>query len=193
MRRNGLRFSAILVGVLAIVAAPLAALGQSDNQPAASAPYDPSLGFGPLGAGQARIFFYREGHFVGGMAIARVRLDGVTSAWVQNRQAVYVDHPAGEVKVSIDSPMDLGSADFTIPLEQGQEYFVPLAAQGNPMFTGGAAGYLLGSLKADVHQYCGGGWCAALVERNIALPTLQNLPISPPNPETKPLLGFFPQ
>jgi len=132
--------------------------------------------------GQARIFFFRESHFVGLAATARLRLDGITVGWLDNGTAVFVDHPAGEVELSVDSAGQFGHDGFKMTLVAGQEYFVPVAAQASPMFTSGAAGYLLGNLNADVHQYCGGGWCAALIEKDAALPILSKLSVSGPNP-----------
>ena len=138
--------------------------------------------FPEIPAGQARIFFFRESHFVGNLSSARLKVERSTVGWLNNGAAVFVDYPAGDVGISIDSPGQFGHDGFNITLVAGQQYFVPVAAQANSMFTGGAAGHFLGSLKADIHQYCGGGWCAAIVDQESALPVLSNIPVSAADP-----------
>jgi hypothetical protein len=139
---------------------------------------DPFSGLQPLSSDQARIVFYREAYFVGAMLDARVRIDGKVVAWVDSGTAVYADHAAGTLSISIDSPMDFGSTKFALTVEPGKYYFIPIVAQT----MAGAVGAALNASR-HVDRYCGGGWCADVVDSSQALSILGKLAISPPNPD----------
>jgi hypothetical protein len=154
--------------------------------PQSSVP-DPLAPLPKLAPDQARIFFFRKPQFTGMVADARIAMDGTISGWVGGGSAVFIDHPAGKVVVSIGGgggflfqPKPLS---FEMTVEPGKEYFVGLAAEAiAPM--GGALSYLMVSaLNANIpQQYCGGGWCAGLFDKSSALPTLAKLSVSGPNP-----------
>lgn len=152
----------------------------------ATAP-DPLAPLPKLAAGQARIFFFRKPQFTAMAADARVGLDGNTSGWVGGGSAVFIDHPAGKVTVSIGGgggflfqPTPLS---FEMTLEPGKAYFVGLAAEAMLPAAGALPYLLVSALNSNTpQQYCGGGWCAGLFDKNSALPTLARLSISGPNP-----------
>lgn len=63
-----------------------------------------------------------------------------------------------------------------INVEPGKNYYVEIDAQPSDAATmGGAAGYLLGTFKSNVHLFCGGGWCAAIEDADTANAKLKKM------------------
>jgi hypothetical protein len=128
---------------------------------------------------KGRATFFRESHFVGSLIEARVKVDGREVGTVSNGAALEIEIPSGEPKIVIDSA--LGFASLTIPLkvEAGMAYYIEVAAQ-SPIPAAGVVPYLLGGLKSKVDQYCNSDWCAGIIEKNEALPKIQNLGLETP-------------
>jgi hypothetical protein len=153
---------------------------QSPTLPSAARPAvpDPLAALPQQPAGQARVIFYRRSSFVGVAAGARIKIDGKTAAWLDSGTAVFIDHAAGEVQISIDSPWGMGEAAFTLNLKPDRQYFVPLVTEGS-----GALGAMLNT--QHISHYCGGGWCADVVNKAEALPAISTLSLSGPNPNAE--------
>ena len=189
-------FVRMLVVACSYLPSVLAASAQPANPtpPAAvlSPAPDPLAPLPPLAPDKARVFFFRKPQFVGMAADARIALDGVKSGWVGGGSAVFVDHPAGAVMISIGGGGGFlypsNALSFQMTLEPGKEYFVGLAARAAWVSVGGVIPFLI-TAAADVAlnkdipaERCAMDWCAAVFGKEIALPTLAKLSISGPNP-----------
>jgi hypothetical protein len=76
------------------------------------------------------------------------------------------------VEIVVHKPLDTRDTAFPLKLEPGATYYIAI---GTP----GAGGVLFGTLSANVRQYCGGGWCAALQSSEEAAPKLESLWLQP--------------
>src|SRR5262249_44109739 len=99
-------------------------------------------------------------------------------AWLDSGTAVFVDHPPGQVAVSIGR-----DKSFAVDLQPGQEYFIEIAALGHTLALG-AIPYLMESVANDglPQDHCGWDWCAGVVPKDPAMTSLRELSISGPNP-----------
>jgi hypothetical protein len=127
--------------------------------------------------GNGFVTIFRESHFVGMGADAKIKVNALTYGYVLNGSGIRIGLPQGDVQIEVYTEANLFREHLSIPLsvESGKEYYVELAAQTDPMYTTGGAGYLLGSLKSHVHQYCGSGWCAAIEDVGVVTPKLQKI------------------
>jgi len=132
--------------------------------------------------GAARIFFFRESHFVGAGAEARITIGGKKITEVNNDETVPIDVAEGTLDVGIDMWIEPGRAALSLPVESGKEYYVELGGGPDSPTSGmaGAAPYVLGSLRRVLdHPVCGGGWCAQLEDRDTAWPHIADTEAEP--------------
>lgn len=145
---------------------------------------DSSTSLPALDPAQTRLTIFREWHFSGGGVNARVKIDGKKVGTVPNGSVLVVEHASGNLKISLDSPMDMfDGMDFNLKTEPGETYYIEIrSTHADYMQTmGGALPYLLGSLRAEgVTDFCGHGWCAALRTESVAVPKLADLDIETP-------------
>jgi hypothetical protein len=140
-------------------------------------PLEPAIRAYPSESDQNNGFvtIFRESHFVGMGIDAKIKVKGLPYGYVLNGSGIRIGLPPGTTSIDVYTVMDFGHLSVPLTVESGKEYYLELAQQPNMAFTGGAVGYLLSTRKANVSQFCGGGWCAAVEDAETALPKLEKI------------------
>jgi hypothetical protein len=139
----------------------------------------PSLG--AVSSGQARLVFFRESHFAGSIVTLRLWVDGVRVGSLPNGSVLIVDHTPGTVRVRFDQWGSFSPVSFPITAEAGHEYYIELGMRPQcELFLVGVIGCAIADSVADMSagDHCSSeGWCAALRDRDAALPRLTDLTV----------------
>src|SRR3954451_11733095 len=104
-----------LFGLVAMISAPAMAHRATFSETYSALPQIP--------AGAARIFFFRESHFVGAGAEARITINGKKITEVNNDETIPIDVAPGTLDIGIDMWIEPGSAALSLPVERGKEYY----------------------------------------------------------------------
>lgn len=128
------------VATLALLITACAATGPSYTQMQQSS--------GTLESGHARLYFMRGSDLVNAGLVARVHIDGIKVANLKMGGFFFTDHPAGQVKIMIDAPLNYGEAKQLFEAESGKtHYFVVDNNMGN-VLVGSLVG-ALGTLRSS--------------------------------------------
>jgi hypothetical protein len=130
---------------------------------------------------KARLVVFRESHFAGSLKTARIKIDGRTVASLPNGAVLQVDHDPGHVEIGVDSLLDFGACEIRLEVNPQAEYFVEVGVY-IPMspVTMGLVPHLLITTNSTANRVCGGGWCAAVVEKREASARLHDLTLVTP-------------
>jgi hypothetical protein len=95
-----------------------------------------------LTSDQARLYFLREGSFMGAGITARVRLNGTHVADLNTDGFAYADSPPGNVLIMIDASLNPGEAKQTIKIESGKTYYFLVAPNSDRVMGGVLFGFI---------------------------------------------------
>jgi len=100
-----------------------------------------------LKADKARLYFLREGSFMGSGVTARVHLNGTKIADLNMDGFAYADSPAGNVLIMIDAPLNFGEARQSFNIENGKTYYF-FVANNTSYVMAGSFGGIIGAVLA---------------------------------------------
>lgn len=132
----------------------------------------------PVQDTKTRLVFFRTSHFVGSAISAHIKINGEKVGTLGNGAVLIVDRQPGDLAITIEQPISFSGLQFVLKTNAGSELYIEVASGDADDFfeKAGALPYLLGGLRAqDVNQHCGADWCAAIRNRDEALPKLSEL------------------
>jgi hypothetical protein len=118
----------IIVGILFLVTAACSQL-----------PSTGSVAIPPVPAGQARIWFYRDGGPYDGAATPYIRINDAIVAISEPGSASYRDVPPGPYHITVDSYGKDFNQDKNVQLAAGQQLYVKIVSLRNWVVGGGGA------------------------------------------------------
>ncbi len=135
---------------------------------------------------QARIIFFRQSNWAGGVATLRVQIDGTTVGYLPNGSLLRIDHAPGDLYIRVERSgiFDEGHADLELVAATGQEYYLEAGTTSdcNPLLLG-YVGCPLATMQTGMSasvDHCGGGWCVGARSVQYARPKLGSLSVQTP-------------
>ncbi len=123
-------FRPIIIGVLSLAAAACSQL-----------PSTASIAVPPIPAGEARVWFYRNGGpYDDGMGTPYIRMNDAIVAISEPGGAFYRDIPAGPYHITVESYGKDFNQDKDVELVAGQELYVKIVSLRNWVAGGGGGG-----------------------------------------------------
>lgn len=103
-------------------------------------PSTASVAVPPIPAGEARVWFYRNGGPYDGMGTPYIRMNDAVVAISEPNGASYRDVSAGPYHITVDSYGKDFNQDKNVQLAAGQELYVKIVSLRNWMSSGGGGG-----------------------------------------------------
>lgn len=95
-----------------------------------------------VNSNQSRLYFMRDSSFINGGLVARVHLNGERVADLNMGGFVYIDRPAGNIRIMIDAPLNTGDAKGSLNAEAGQTYYFLVSNNDSNVMSGMIGGVI---------------------------------------------------